>query len=90
MKISEIMIGSTYAVKVRGKVRPVKITSEITTGAFGTYHSVYARVRRMRKFYGISQVSGRMIGPISPARIRFELTQIDGGVWTRAVRKETA
>lgn len=73
MKISDITVGRVYAMKVSGRLAPVRIDGEYSTVAYGTYALMGRKPRRMRKFYGTNLRSGRAISPISPARVRFEV-----------------
>ena len=94
MKHADIVIGTTYAVKVSGRLAPVTIASTGSHTAYGTYASasingsIYGRPRVIRKFYGINEKTGRRIGPFTAAKCRFEVTQLPSGVWARM--KESA
>jgi hypothetical protein len=83
MKRSDVKVGKTYAVKVSGKIQPVTITHTKRTTAYGTYASAsiygsrYGRPVSMNKFMGRNEWTGRIIGPFTAAKCRFEGFQPD-------------
>ncbi len=83
MKHSEIVIGQVYVVKVSGKLAPVRISRETHTTAYGTRAGGN---RTIRKFVGTNQRTGRVIGPFTAAKCRWEVVRARAeGPWKRVV-----
>lgn len=73
MKTKEIVIGKVYAVKVSGKIAPVRILSENTS-------SYNPRTNRETHggFAGRNEITGREVHIRGAARVRFEMIFLDG------------
>lgn len=84
MKHENVLVGHVYAVKVGDRIRPVTITQVLTTTAYGTRAGMLKTPRRMQKFLGRNEVTGRTIGPFTAAKCRHEVVRLDSGVWARA------
>lgn len=79
MKIRDIIVGDTYAVRVGSTVVPVQITAQVEIAARGTR---YAFPKYMIKFAGVNRNTGRKVGPYAPTRIRYHLDfNQDTGRW---------
>ncbi len=73
MKHADIQVGHVYAVKVCGKLAPVRIAYPKTTKAWGTRYAQAGSPRQIRKFMGVNERTGRDIGPFTAAKCRFEV-----------------
>lgn len=78
MRTDEIEIGHTYAVKVSGRVQPVRITERSDTPTRRHYNRACGTERITRaatRFYGVNTNTGRAIGPFTAAKCRKEVQQ---------------
>ena len=73
MKQRDITIGKVYAMKVSGKLAPVRVDR--------TYRNFRNRVQ----FYGTNLRTNRMIGPFTSSRCRWEIVEVQPGCY-RAVK----
>lgn len=73
MKHDEIQIGHVYAVKVSGRLAPVRISYRKVMKAYGTRYAMGNGPREIKKFIGVNERTGRTIGPFTAAKCRFEL-----------------
>lgn len=59
MKAADVSLGKVYVVKVSGRLQAVRLDQRSSYDA--------------RRYYGTNLSTGRRVGPLSPARLRWEL-----------------
>lgn len=77
MKRDKVQVGKVYAVKVSGKIQPVRLQQD-RGPSFGFRPKVHAG------WVGVNELTGREVRILTAGKLRYEVVQVEGK-WRPAV-----